>query len=402
MSVNSAFEALSLFLENVILLVMAQEVVDLTSSPAQDTPAEEISSPSSYTEIPEIVPPKVPDSTRLESLMVEDGEVSVSGSADSKAVDLGNSVPAGVKVTTVDSALDSSDSNSNIEDLDTSPLAPEEVILHRNSRIVHVLLSLIVILLVVGGAALAAYFYSSSDATFIKLPKLPFIKEPQSVQEKAEELATETPESEQVIETEVVMPDYGEGLGDNDEEEDTTLADESVQLEEGNESSVDSSKGGVTIDTSNWKFFTSKKWQYSFKYPDGWFLYPRDTGLTGESSMVAYQPLSSLENDVRQLTLGAQNIVMGVNLLSQDKPTTQSLLQYIKEKSSVYGLSQPEEITVGGRVFVRALSLQGGVLYYYLDSGVKVYAISIKPADYASSFADQVEAFVSSLNLSPQ
>ena len=353
---------------------MAEEVVALgndgTNTPlVQDVPQiDSFDSP----EIPEEVSAVTSDPTRLGSLVGEPEVVVIPEENVLEERIPAEPVPAETPPLVVD-----------------NPLVSEEQELRRHSRLLHILLSVGLILLGVGGAATAAYFYSRSDATFIKLPKLPFVKEPMSDVEKGEQAAP--------TETEVNKPEVTELVP---ETEVTANPEPEVAVQpEAELANPDTTKGGLPLDTTDWKFFQSKSWGFSLKYPTDWYLYPRDVGSMGEATMVASSPLSSLENDLRQVNVKAEDLVIGVGVISKDKPLSQTTLQYLRDKASLYGISAPEEVTVARREFVRALTTQGGVMNYYISADQVVYFISIKPADYASKYADQVETIVGGLTL---
>lgn len=253
--------------------------------------------------------------------------------------------------------------------IDPGVVAPEEAELRSRSKIFHITLSLLIILVVVTGAALASYLYVKRGSTFIKLPKLPFIKEPQTSVEIAP--SDNTPEPPMPAE----VPEENTKITPNPE----PVSDENS-----------------VIIPSSWQTFKSSSWGYSIQYPPGWYLYPRDTGAIGETTMFASEPLSTLDDDLKALPVAPNEMVVGTGVLARLEGS--DLGDFLSKNANQYQISTPEKKVINNKTMFQSLSIDGQVQYFYLtDSAQKlVYFVALKPSKYDNRFADIAPSIVAS------
>ena len=258
---------------------------------------------------------------------------------------------------------------AEVATIDPGVVAPEEAKVRSRSKIFHIALSLLIILVVVTGAALASYLYVKKGSTFIKLPKLPFIKEPQTSVEIAP--SQESPEPSTPIEVPVENPEIGPELTP-------------VPVTD-----------AVTI-PSSWQTFKSSSWGYSIQYPPDWYLYPRDTGAIGEATMFAAEPLGSLDDDLKTLQISPMEMVVGSGVLARLEG--QTISNFLSKNASQYQISAPVAKIINGKTFYQALTIDGSVQYFFTTdpSNTLVYFVGLKPAKYDNRYADIIPSIVAS------
>ncbi len=373
---------------------MSDDAIDLNGQLPTEPSANE------YQEVPEIPATEADnanlaaDPTRLASLVeAEDGIAPAFGQTTGYS-GVGATMEEAVEPTvSYEADVEEDPSGVNVES--TNPVAPEDKVLHKRSRLLHLLLSLVIVLLVVGGAAAAAYWYSKSDSTFIKLPKLPFVSEPEAEVEKvveAEPLVPEEPAVTPPKETPVLDTKLDGPFDERVEDEQTKGG---VEVTPKQEEVVVPPPAGKAVE--GWKKYLSQSWGYSFFYPPEWYLYPRDSGLLGESTMVASSPLASLDNNIGAHTVRSGNILVAVGVLTEDYSAEQSLLDYIKNNASLYGFSSSVIKKIDGRSFVRSVAV-GGVTHYHINSGRRIYFVSIKPEELSPTLEETVEKLLTSVS----
>lgn len=110
-----------------------------------------------------------------------------------------------------------------------------------------------------------------------------------------------------------------------------------------------------TDPTAGWKLYEDEFYRYSVKYPPGWFLEPTNpeyVGKGGVATISSYKPSNMSAKEQPLTTIPSPNLKIEIGILSERKPTSESLDSWI---ASLPSAPPKEWVTVRKPVVVNGV-----------------------------------------------